>query len=228
MKKFFYSGILILFLLGHSSVAQEKPEVDSSYANGYYLDRLELFRELPERQGQVVFLGNSITEAGNWEERSCLGNVVNRGISGDNSFGVYARLQEILSTKPEKIFLMIGVNDLKRGTPVEYILNNHARIARKVSTNSPEVELYIQSVLPVREVVLDSIYRNITSEKIWRVNDGLLKIADRYKIPFINLNKEVFSNDKGELFEKFTTDGLHLSEKGYHAWIDYLKLNNYL
>ena len=38
--------------------------------------------------------------------------LVNRGISGDFTNGVLARLEEITHYKPKAIFLLIGVNDL--------------------------------------------------------------------------------------------------------------------
>ena len=62
-----------------------------------------------------------------------LPNVINRGISGDNSYGVFHRLDAVLALKPKKIFLLIGVNDIKRGTPLDIIANNYERIIQKVT-----------------------------------------------------------------------------------------------
>lgn len=209
-------------------VRGQEAVLDSSYANGYYLERLTEFKEEPPRKADIVFIGNSITEAGNWSEIISFDGFANRGISGDNSYGVLARLDEALSLGPKKLFLMIGVNDLKRGTPHESIFRNHRRIAQKVRDQYPQVDLYIQSVLPVREPKPAEYYLKITNEKIDAINRGLRQIASDYGFQFVDLHKEVFSDEEGLLYERFTTDGLHLSKEGYEAWIEHLTIKGYL
>ena len=77
---------------------------DSSYQTTYYDQKLTLFRLLPDTKGEIVFLGNSITDIGEWSEIWQNPTVKNRGISGDITFGVLARLDEVLSSKPKKLF----------------------------------------------------------------------------------------------------------------------------
>ncbi|WP_256012351.1 GDSL-type esterase/lipase family protein [Desertivirga xinjiangensis] len=214
----------------HSAVCQQAASVDSSYANGYYKQRLSFFKQIPDRKNEIVFLGNSITEAGEWQELIHRKNVLNRGISGDNSFGVFYRLDEILASKPKKIFLMIGVNDLKRGTPPAVIVNNYERIARKIQKDSPKTRLYFQSVLPVAETILSSSYSKLTNEKIRELNTQLRSLALRYGLPFIDLHTDVFAdlNNSAQMKINLTTDGIHLQPVAYILWAQYLKTNNYL
>src|SRR5690606_31790041 len=155
-------------------------------------------------------------------------NVINRGISGDNFYGVYHRLDEVLSSKPAKIFLMIGVNDIKRGTPILNILNNYERIAEKVKKESPETELYFQSVLPVKENILASIYDRIRNDKIIKLNEGIRVIAKKNGLEYIDLHNEVFSDENGQLKRELTTDGLHLKPASYILWVKYLEEKGYL
>jgi lysophospholipase L1-like esterase len=208
--------------------AQEKNSLDTSYANGYYLKRLIFFKQLPIQKKPIVFLGNSITEVGPWQEVTAMSNVINRGISGDNSFGVFHRLDEILALKPSKVFLAIGVNDIKRGTPLPVIAQNYERIIHKISKDSPKTKLYLQSVLPVAEPMLASIYDLIRNKKIISLNGMLKALSEKYRLPYVDLYQDVFVGKDGQLIKTLSTDGLHLQPEAYILWADYLKQKKYL
>lgn len=225
MRKLFLSVLAtLLFSLGGTA----QVGVDSSYANGYYVKKMKDFRSHSNPNAEIVFIGNSITEAGDWEEGLKYRKVANRGISGDNSYGVYYRIEEALLYRPEKLFVMIGVNDLKRGTPMEYILGNYERIARESNVLSPQTQVYLQSVLPVRESVLADIYYNINNAEIRDLNWVLERIAEKHGAIYVDLYTEMFSEEEGELPAHLTTDGLHLSDEGYKKWITFLESKNYI
>ncbi len=79
--------VLLSMMAALSKASAQTEPVDSSYANNYYVERTKFFDQLHPAPKPVVFLGNSITEAGPWSEVLPGINVVNRGISGDNSWG---------------------------------------------------------------------------------------------------------------------------------------------
>jgi hypothetical protein len=55
------------------------------------------FKSNPLNFNDIVFLGNSITESGkDWSKRLNYPNIKNRGIGGDVTDGVLARLDEII------------------------------------------------------------------------------------------------------------------------------------
>lgn len=227
MRRLLKTGLLLATL--HSvGAAQEKETIDSSYANGYYIERLRFFSRLQPVASPVVFLGNSITEAGPWAEVLPGINVINRGISGDNSWGVLARLDAVLALQPVKVFLLIGVNDLKRGTPVSYIAGNYNRIAAAIQQKSPKTKLYLQSILPVAEKGLAAIYGKINNTLIKTLNDSLQQVAVRYNAVYVDLYKDVFAGSDNQLKQELTTDGLHLKPAGYVEWADYLKRKGYI
>ena len=80
----------------------------------HYREMVSQFAKEPLVTGKVLFLGNSITEFGNWKKLLKDSSVINRGISGDITFGVLNRLNEIIKHQPSKLFLMIGVNDISK------------------------------------------------------------------------------------------------------------------
>jgi hypothetical protein len=53
--------------------------------------RLAQFEREPIVTGKIMFLGNSITEMGNWKKVTGDSTVINRGIGGDITFGVLKR-----------------------------------------------------------------------------------------------------------------------------------------
>ena len=201
---------------------------DTSFANSYFLKREAYFEALPIKRRATVFLGNSITEAGEWSALFQDKNVINRGISGDVTYGVLNRLPFILSQKPKKIFLAIGVNDLKRGASIEEVTRNHERIIKLITQKSPKTKLYVESILPVNEAMLADIYAKITNDRVNKVNKKLEELASKYSCVFIDLHQSVLKGKDGQLKKELSTDGLHLQPMAYIIWAKYLKSFKYI
>jgi len=210
--------------LANMAAAQK---IDSSYANTYYQGRMELFNTLPPQKNAIVFLGNSITERGAWGELLPGVKVMNRGIGGDNTFGVLARLEGVVAASPHKLFLLIGINDLSRGLPKAVILRNYERIISYIRRHSPKTKIYVQSVLPLNEPLTKAPYLKNKKDSILQLNAGIRQIADKYRLPYLNLH-EVFADDNGDLKAELTADGIHLKPAGYVVWVAYLKAHRYL
>ena len=113
--------IVILFLAALFAASGASAQ---KFHNAYYDTRRAAHDEEGLQQGAIVFLGISITEQGWWSLLLKRGDVENRGIGGDNTFGMIDRLPDILKSKPRKIFLMAGINDLTGGQPVDTIVMN--------------------------------------------------------------------------------------------------------
>lgn len=215
MKKFvFLMTVLALSLVCH---AQER-----KYSTFYY-QRATLFEELPITSKDIVFLGNSITNGAEWSELFQNKNVKNRGISGDICMGVYDRLDAILKGKPAKIFLLIGINDVNRGTPADTIVRRIGMIARKIKTDSPKTKLYLQSVLPVTDHY--KMFQGHTSrwQVIPEINKGLIRLAAEEGATYIDLYSHFMDEKTGKMNINYTNDGLHLLGKGYMKWVEIVK-----
>lgn len=217
-----------LTCIAMTAAGQTSPKkIDSSYNNTYYQGRMELFASLKGRKNAIVFLGNSITERGQWHELLPGAVIMNRGIGGDNTFGVLARLDDILKYQPKKIFLLIGINDIGRGLPVEVITANYKRIVDRIVTASPKTKLYVQSVLPMNDAVLKYDYLKNKKDTILTLNRNIRAIADANRLTYINLH-EVFADEKGDLKAAYTMDGIHINPAAYAAWVKYLEVKKYL
>ncbi len=220
MKKLVYTFYLIV--AAHFVNAQETVAVDSGYLNSHYTQRLEFFRKMPNRKGEIAFVGNSLTEGGKWQELIQKKNIINRGISGDVTYGILARLDEVLESKPAKIFLLSGVNDMKRGISNDVILTNFKRMMVMVKTQSPRTKLYMQSLLPVNEAMLPPAYAQVKNSKIKDLNQKLETLCKEMGVNYINLHP-VLANEKGNLKKELSIDGLHLRQASYVLWANELK-----
>lgn len=185
-----------------------------------------------KRQGSInkntiVFLGNSITKVGKWQELIPGQNIINKGISGDITTGVLARLEDCLATRPEKIFVMIGINDLKIGKAIDTITANQKKIIEKIKRLSPKTKIYMQSTLPVHEIMLADIYKRLNNQDIAKMNAALKMVCKQLKVKYIDLHP-IMLDENAQLKKSWSTDGLHLRPEAYVAWVAYLKTNKLL
>jgi lysophospholipase L1-like esterase len=135
---------------------------------------------------------------------------LNQGISGDTSNGVLRRVSAFSKTRPNVIYIMAGVNDLRKGLTDETILRNHHHILRKLRPTHPKAMIFIQSILPTR-------LSTIPNTRIRHLNYQLALIARQEGAYYLNLY-DWFTDFQGNLRQELTTDGLHLSREGYEVW----------
>ena len=210
--------VLILFITADGVWAQSKRVSipDSSFST-YYLQKTSHFRSLPLTSGDIVFLGNSITDGAEWSELFSDPRIKNRGISGDVSAGVIQRINEVTQRRPAKIFLMIGINDLAQNIPPDSVAKNILWIADFIQQESPSTKVFIQSILPVNDTFRKFSGHAAKSDLIKRVNGLLERSASVHHYTYLNLHAS-FCNRSGKLDPKYTNDGLHLTGEGYRLW----------
>ena len=195
--------------------------VDSTYSSTYYQQKVSLFRLLPDTKKEIIFLGNSITDIGEWAEIWNSTKVKNRGISGDNTFGVLARLDEVISSKPQKVFIMIGINDIARDTPDSIIIANYKKIIYHIKIQTPATKIFVQSILPTNNQFTEFKRHQNKTEHIVIVNTAMKSYCSNNNIVYIDLYSE-FIDDENNLAKKYTNDGLHLNGFAYMKWKEIL------
>ena len=174
--------------------------------------RLSQFEVLSTNPVAVVFVGDSITEGGLWSEWLPDVDVINRGISGNTTQDILDRMHQIVSVKPDKLFVMIGVNDLNKRLGVAVALRNYTTLFDLIDAQLPQTEVYIQSVLPV-----NAVWPLIDNTHIPTLNAALVQHADERGYRYIDLHS-VFSDAEGALKPDLSNDGIHLLAPGYRLW----------
>jgi lysophospholipase L1-like esterase len=178
-----------------------------------YFHRKNMFEILPPKDSAIIFLGNSITAGGEWSELLDNPNILNRGIPGDHCDGMRERLGEVLRHHPSKIFLMAGINDLAFLPPVK-VMQKYERLVEVILTKSPNTKLYLQSVLPVNNIVSPTAVDN---DDVRSLNAQIMLFAERKNLVFIDLYRAL-QDLEGNLDAAYTQDGIHLNGAAYLKW----------
>ena len=208
-----------------SLTAQTLPWDSTTRPQNFHAKLLE-FKADPIVKGDYVFLGNSITAAGNWSQLLNLPQAKNRGISGDITFGLLERLEEVIAGKPAKLFVLIGINDISRDIPDSVILANYKRIIKQVRKGSPKTQIYFYTLLPVNASFERFKKHYGKDEHILWLNEEIRKLAAK-KVNIIDLYPHFIDEEK-RLKAELTKDGLHLIPEGYKVWAEVLKKGDYL
>lgn len=219
-------GLASLFMLVVPSHGQEKPKEDPgaafrNMALAHYDSRVRFFRSENNAMSTVVLLGDSITEGFDVAKWFPFRRVLNRGIGSDtigvvpvekDRRGVLRRLDtSVFDCATSHVFLMIGVNDLGETRPLDQMRAGYRVILETIRQRTPGVTVHVQSLLPTR-----GRFSHL-NERVVEVNQVLRELAAEFNYPYVDLHSH-FTDDKGELREEFTRDGLHITEPGYAVW----------
>ncbi|MCK8119396.1 GDSL-type esterase/lipase family protein [Pseudoalteromonas sp. 2CM37A] len=213
----FLLGTLIIgaVLISFKANAEKAIPFQSQWLKKHYAERIAHFKLQPLCKGDIVFVGDSITEQGlNWSIRFNDLRVRNRGISGDMTYGVLARLNELKAAPPKAIFLKIGVNDIfnyhyiKQVKDLASVSENIEKIVTQLNKSLPNTQIYVQSILPD--------HRDFITQMTQTVNQQI-KAIEHANFTYIDLHT-AFLGAQGTLNETLTTDGTHLNKAGYDLW----------
>lgn len=144
---------------------------------------------------------------------------LNQSISGETTEDMLKRLQSFAYTRPDQLYVMAGINDLRRGYSDDRILNNLRRIMRQLRRTHPQAKIIVQSILP-------TAYDVIPNDRIRSINQRLAAIAEQERSSYLDLYS-LFMDRAGNLRPDLTTDGLHLSHRGYQVWQQVLRQPKY-
>lgn len=168
----------------------------------------------------VLFLGDSIVEYFPlYELLKTPKTVINRGIRGYRSDLLLEHLESFLFEQAvDKIFLLIGTNDIGKEIPQQETVKNVESIIQTIARNYPLAEICLLSVLPVNESPTYKKRVHLRSNrKIQSLNHVYQELTSAYmNVTFVNVY-DALLDETGQLKEAFTTDGLHLTVAGYQV-----------
>lgn len=219
---FFLTALIIVLQKGgiyyvkNKIIALSNKDIQNNLnINPYYKHKKSQFELLTKSHDSILFLGDSLTDQGEWVELLENANIVNRGISGDTTRRILNRLDAVVETKPKQIFLMIGINDfVNEKKSIKEVLDKYKIILEELKTKIPQTEVFLQSVLPVNNNLTIFFQDN---QKVIKFNSKLQELAKELGYQYI----DIFSNlvdSENQLDASYTTDGLHLNGKAYLIW----------
>ncbi|WP_316784373.1 GDSL-type esterase/lipase family protein [Pedobacter frigiditerrae] len=218
--------LTLLLVVSFTQLNAQTVKWDSTYRPGKYKEIVTKWKTEETSKKDYVFLGNSITAGTDWAKLLNLPQAKNRGISGDITYGVLERLQDIIDGKPKKIFILIGINDISRNIPDSAILSNYKKIVDRIRKGSKKTQIYFNTLLPVNASFEKFKNHYGKDDHILYLNSEIKKLAAK-NVTVIDLYSQFLDKDN-HLRAELTKDGLHLIPEGYKVWADFLNSTGYL
>lgn len=152
----------------------------------------------------VAFLGDSLTDGYPLEKFYPQFTVSNRGIGGDTTTGLLARLQvSLYDLKPKVAVMLIGANNMDK------MFADYEIILAAFRQYVPNTKIILLSLTSMggewgKKNQL-AAYNNVR----------IKQLAEKYGYAFVDLYSPLLDMQTGEICTGYTTDGGHLTELGY-------------
>ncbi len=160
---------------------------------------------------KLLMLGDSLVEWGDWNELLPAITVINRGVAGEQTDGLSARLatEVEIAPVPDHILIMAGTNDLLMGN--SYFPAIFRSMLPRLSMLSPDARITLNSLMPMSLPFLPM-------EDIAAINNELQEVAMQSDCLFLDMNKPFDEHCLPITRPGFLNDGVHLSTLGYQVW----------
>ena len=218
----------------------------------YWWDRVDEFKQ-DNRQGGILFVGDSITDGfRNLMPEFFNDKIRNQGIAGDTTVGLKKRLDCILQAAPDKIFLMIGSNNIgchiikgkqkdmfiygDTKIPINKVAKEYLEdltfIINVIKKGLPETQIFIENIIPINSLYNYNIHDLLkllkTRNNIYIIhfNELIKTFCYINKLTYIDLFTPFFELYSGQCKADLVIDGCHPSRLGYEVWKQ--EIQNYL
>ena len=203
---------------------------------------------------KVLFQGDSITDAGRIREdetnigrgypilvKAKLGlenpgkyEFINKGISGNRVVDLYARIKsDIINLKPDVMSILIGVNDVwheisrENGVDADKFYKIYDMLIEEVKAALPDIKIMIMEPFVLNASATQENWEEFNTEVKKRAQMAK-KIAEKYNLPFIELQKGFDELTKKEEPSYWLKDGVHPTEMGHeyikNQWLEAFKI----
>lgn len=169
------------------------------------------------KKEKILFTGDSITDRYDLENYFHYDNkvIINSGIGGYKTTNILSRFHNMIEQyHADKLFLMIGTNDLGAGNNKDEIVENIQEIIAKTKTAAPTIKVYYETIYPINSNIKKQGKR--TNKDIKYINEKMKEYCESNDIIYLDVYSLLIDED-GNLNEEYTEDGLHLNDKGYEV-----------
>ena len=218
IRIFIVANVVVLFLA--CIVIHRKGGLDwlmyqfsGGQAVAYSHTKESVYDCIPITSNDIVMLGDSMLDYGEWHELLDTPLAKNRAISGDCLHDVIVRVAPIVDARPACIVVMAGINDLQRGESVEQVMAEYTQLVDMIRQGSPGTRLALLPILAPNERLyrahIKPRFPGIhmpTAAEVAEINahiEGLGEVVDLSCLL-----------ENGQIAPDYTLDGLHLNGSG--------------
>jgi lysophospholipase L1-like esterase len=164
-------------------------------------------------QQKIVFTGASTIARGDWGSYFGV-PIENRAVGGIESTELKNNIEGQVTSKPNKVFISIGTNNVLNRHE-GYVVSDLDLIIAKIKAVSPATKIFVLSILPVKSDFSNTLIENLNNQIQSLCNMRGMKFISIYSLfkdssTIINLNY-------------YQADGLHLNEAGYRVYADAIR-----
>lgn len=170
----------------------------------------------------ALFIGDSITEGISAYGLLDASNIL--AAKGLTISKAEKEMDTIVKRHPEKIYILLGSNDLLYGMDSEEFSSDYIEFIQHIKDKLPETKIYIQSIFPVsRNIEIEKPL--LSNSRIDEFNVNLKKKAEAQGIGYIDISS-LLKDGSGIMNKEYTSDGIHVKYKFYSIWLDCVKNNS--
>lgn len=203
----------LTYLLAVALPRKWEKERASKAVQEYYNAKIAMYESenasYEDYEVDVAFLGDSLTDGYDLEKYYPQYLVLNRGIGGETTFGLEKRLEvSVYDLKPKVAVLLIGANNF------DTMFENYENILMGFKEHLPETKIVLLSLTSMG----GEWGKN--NQKAAYSNIKIKLFAEKYGYEFVDLYTPLFNLETGEIYAEYTTDGGHLTSKGYEVFTE--------
>lgn len=184
---------------------------------GMYEQANRRVMEQPNSGTRVIMMGNSITYLWNGAHPDFFveNDFICRGIGGQSTYEMLLRFREdVVNLEPAGVVIAGGTNDVAENLYPYDERRTFGNILSMVEiARANNIEVFLASVLPAAGFRWNTAISD-AKDKIENLNALMREYADINDIPYIDYYSAMTGRDR-ELYEGFTSDGVHPNEAGY-------------
>lgn len=133
------------------------------------------------------------------------------GVRSPDKTGLAEMLGQVISAKPQNLFLALGMNDIvAAGGDASVFVNDYKAVLDRLKTELPDTKIYVNSVLPASQT---AIAKDGRYAKVPEYNQQLKVLCEEENVTFLDNTDLV----KQEYYE---VDGIHMKKVYYQGWVD--------
>ena len=156
---------------------------------------------------EVAFLGDSLTDGYDLTKYYPQYVTANRGIGGDTTFDLEARLAvSVYELKPQVAVMLIGANN-----PYT-MMENYEAILSGLKTNLPNTQVVLLSMTAMGGEIWGP-----KNPQAMQNNVSIKALAEKYDFAYVDLFTPLYDVSIGEVYAGYTVDGGHFTHEGYLA-----------
>ncbi len=183
----------------------------------------------------TLFIGDSRTsslkEYAGWDEAAfyvkygmTIWEVLEAGAAEES--GKKVTVDEALQTEHfDRIYIMLGINELGRGTP-ETFAEQYKTVVERIRELQPEADIIVEAIMHVTQEK-DEEKTYINNAEINARNKELKKMAEELDVYWLDVNLVTDNPETGCLVSAYSFDGVHLKVKYLDIWKDFILENQF-